>query len=134
MSNFKFTPKKGVLANVNAFVRATSATAALTAANGLAAAQFVNQAITDGLANAKVAEEMAMTNAARFFSEQLGEVVTVEDIREGNLSEKISEVSETSLILAAKKGQYRLEKEKAKLNKKIAKLEKKLALLKEEQK
>ena len=133
MSNFKFTPKKGVLVNVVSFVRASSATAAITAANGLAAAQFVNQAITDGLANAKVAEEMAMTNAARFFSEQLGEKITVQDIREGNLSEKISEASEATLIYAAKKGQHRRAKEEAKLQKKIDKLNRKIAALKGEE-
>ena len=133
MSNFKFTPKKGVLTNVASFVKASTATAAITAANGLAAAQFVNQAITDGLANAKVAEEMAMANAARFFSEQLGEVVSISDIREGNLSEKISEASEASLLFAAKKGQYRRAKEEAKLQKKIGKLNRKIAALKGEE-
>ena len=43
MSNFKFTPKRGVIANVQQFVRASTATAALTAANGLEAARFLNK-------------------------------------------------------------------------------------------
>lgn len=132
MSNFKFTPKKGVLSNVTAFVRSTTATAALTAANGLETAKFLNQIISDGLDNARGMEEMAMVNMAGFFSEQLGEKITVQDIREGNLSEKISEASETSLLFAAKKGQYRKAKEEMKLQKKIDKLNKKIAALKEQ--
>lgn len=134
MSNFKFTPKRGVIANVTSFVRASTATAALTATNGLVAAQFINKTITDGLATANGLEEMGMANISNFFSEQLGEEITVEDIREGNLAEKIEEANAPHRILAAKKGQYRKAKEEMKLNKKIAKLEKKLALLKGEQK
>lgn len=134
MSNFKFTPKRGVIANVTAFVRASTATAALTAANGLVAAQFINKSITDGLKVMEVAEEMAMNNVSNFFSEQLGEDISISDIREGNLAEKIEEANAPHRILAAKKGQYRKAKEEMKLQKKIDKLNKKLALLKEEQK
>ena len=134
MSNFKFTPKCGVLSNVKQFVRASTATAAITAANGLVLAQTLNKSITDGLATANAIEEMAMNNAANFLSEQLGEEINVEDIREGNLSEKISKANEINRILAVKKGQYRRAKEEAKLQKKLIKLNKKLALLKEEQK
>lgn len=132
MSNFKFTPKRGVIANVTSFVRASTATAALTAANGLVAAQFINKSITDGLKVMEVAEEMAMNNVSNFFSEQLGEDISISDIREGNLAEKIEEANAPHRILAAKKGQYRKAKEEAKLQKKISKLEKKLALLKEQ--
>lgn len=132
MSNFKFTPKRGVIANVTSFVRASTATAALTAANGLVAAQFINKSITDGLKVMEVAEEMAMNNVSNFFSEQLGEDISISDIREGNLAEKIEEANAPHRILAAKKGQYRKAKEEMKLNKKISKLEKKLALLKEQ--
>lgn len=132
MSNFKFTPKKGVIANVTSFVRASTATAALTATNGLVAAQFINKSITDGLKVMEVAEEMAMNNVSNFFSEQLGEDISISDIREGNLAEKIEEANAPHRILAAKKGQYRKAKEEMKLNKKISKLEKKLALLKEQ--
>ena len=134
MSNFKFTPKRGVIANVTSFVRASTATAALTAANGLVAAQFINKSITDGLKVMEVAEEMAMNNVSNFFSEQLGEDISISDIREGNLAEKIEEANAPHRILAAKKGQYRKAKEEMKLNKKISKLKKKLALLKKEQK
>jgi len=49
MSTFKFTPKKGVLANLRKSVRASTATAAVTASNGLRAAPTINKAITDGL-------------------------------------------------------------------------------------
>ena len=133
MSNFKFTPKKGVLSNVTAFVRSTTATAALTAANGLATAQLLNQAITDGLANAKVMEEMAMANAARFFTEQLGRKVTIQDIRDGNVTDLVEEANEINLIHAEKKGQFKIAKKQMKLNKKIAKLEKKIAALKGEE-
>lgn len=132
MSNFKFTPKRGVIANVTSFVRASTATAALTAANGLVAAQFINKSITDGLKVMEVAEEMAMNNVSNFFSEQLGEDISISDIREGNLAEKIEEANAPHRILAAKKGQHRKAKEEMKLNKKISKLEKKLALLKEQ--
>ena len=132
MSNFKFTPKRGVLSNVTSFVRATTATAALTAANGLAAAQSLNKSITDGLKMLDVAEEMAMANAARFFTEQLGRKVTITDIREGNVTELVEEANEINLIHAEKKGQFKIAKKQMKLNKKIAKLEKKLALLKEQ--
>lgn len=133
MSNFKFTPKRGVIANVTSFVRASTATAALTAANGLVAAQFINKSITDGLKVMEVAEEMAMNNVSNFFSEQLGEDISISDIREGNLAEKIEEANAPHRILAAKKGQYRKAKEEMKLNKKISKLEKKLAALKGEE-
>lgn len=133
MSNFKFTPKRGVIANVTSFVRASTATAALTAANGLVAAQFINKSITDGLKVMEVAEEMAMNNVSNFFSEQLGEDISISDIREGNLAEKIEEANAPHRILAAKKGQYRKAKEEMKLNKKIDKLNKKLALLKGEE-
>lgn len=132
MSNFKFTPKRGVIANVKQFVLASTSTAAITAANGLALAQTLNKTITDGLATANGLEEMGMANISNFFSEQLGEEITVEDIREGNLAEKIEEANAPHRILAAKKGQYRKAKEEMKLNKKISKLEKKLALLKEQ--
>lgn len=133
MSNFKFTPKRGVIANVTSFVRATTATAAITAANGLAFAQTLNKTITDGLATANALEEMAMNNVSNFLSEQLGEDISISDIREGNLAEKIEEANAPHRILAAKKGQYRKAKEEMKLNKKISKLEKKLALLKGEE-
>lgn len=133
MSNFKFTPKKGVLSNVRQFVLASTSTAAVTAANGLAVAQTINKIVTDGLDAVNTMEEMAMVNMAGFFSEQLGEKVTVQDIREGNLSEKISEASETSLLFAAKKGQYRKAKEEMKLQKKIDKLNRKIAALKGEE-
>lgn len=132
MSNFKFTPKRGVIANVTSFVRATTATAAITAANGLAFAQTLNKTITDGLATANALEEMAMNNVSNFLSEQLGEDISISDIREGNLAEKIEEANAPHRLLAAKKGQYRKAKEEMKLNKKISKLEKKLALLKEQ--
>lgn len=49
LSTFKFTPKKGVLANLRKSVRASTATAAVTASNGLRAAPTINKAITDGL-------------------------------------------------------------------------------------
>lgn len=133
MSNFKFTPKRGVIANVTSFVRASTATAAITAANGLVLAQTLNKTITDGLATANGLEEMGMANISNFFSEQLGEEITVEDIREGNLAEKIEEANAPHRILAAKKGQYRKAKEEMKLQKKIDKLNKKLALLKGEE-
>ena len=132
MSNFKFTPKKGVIANVTSFVRASTATAALTAANGLAFAQTLNKSITDGLATANGLEEMGMANISNFFSEQLGEEITVEDIREGNLAEKIEEANTPNRLLAAKKGQYRKAKEEMKLQKKIDKLNRKIAALKEQ--
>lgn len=132
MSNFKFTPKRGVIANVTSFVRASTATAALTAANGLAFAQTLNKTITDGLATANAMEEMAMNNVSNFFSEQLGEDISVSDIREGNLAEKIEEANTPNRLLAAKKGQYRKAKEEMKLQKKIDKLNKKIAALKEQ--
>lgn len=132
MSNFKFTPKRGVIANVTSFVRATSATAALTAANGLATAQLLNESITNGLKMVEVMEEMAMNNASNFLSEQLGKEISVEDIREGNLSELIEEANASNRAYAAKKGQYRLEKKQIKLQKKIDKLNKKIAALKEQ--
>lgn len=133
MSNFKFTPKRGVIANVTSFVRATTATAALTAANGLATAQLLNESITNGLKMVEVMEEMAMNNASNFLSEQLGKEISVEDIREGNLSELIEEANASNRAYAAKKGQYRLEKRQMKLNRKIEKLNKKLAALKGEE-
>lgn len=77
---------------------------------------------------------MVMNNVSNFLSEQLGEEVTVGDIREGDLSEKISKANEINRILAAKKGQFRLQKEQIKLQKKLEKLNKKMAALKEEQK
>ena len=132
MSNFKFTPKRGVIANVTSFVRASTATAALTAANGLAAAQALNKSITDGLKMLDVAEEMAMANAACFFTEQLGRKVTITDIREGNVTELVEEANEINLIHAEKKGQYKIAKRQMKLNRKIEKLNKKLAALKEQ--
>lgn len=132
MSNFNFTPKRGVIANVTSFVRASTATAALTAANGLVAAQFINKSITDGLKVMEVAEEMAMNNVSNFFSEQLGEDISISDIREGNLSEKIEEANAPHRILAAKKGQYRKAKEEMKLQKKLDKLNRKIAALKEQ--
>lgn len=132
MSNFKFTPKRGVLSNVTAFVRASTATAALSASNALETAQFINQAITDGLANARVMEEMAMANASNFFTKQLGKEVTIQDIRDGNVTDLVEEANTPNRILAAKEGQYQLEKKQMKLNKKIAKLEKKIAALKEQ--
>lgn len=133
MSNFKFTPKRGVIANVTSFVRATTATAAITAANGLATAQLLNESITNGLKMVEVMEEMAMNNASNFLSEQLGKEISVEDIREGNLSELIEEANASNRAYAAKKGQYRLEKRQMKLNRKIEKLNKKLAALKGEE-
>ena len=133
MSNFKFTPKRGVLHNVKQFLNATSATAALTATNGLVAAQFVNQAISDGLANAKVMEEMAMANASNFFTKQLGKEITIQDIRDGNVTDLVEEANTPNRILAAKEGQYQIEKRKVKLQKKIDKLNRKIAALKEQQ-
>lgn len=132
MSNFKFTPKRGVIANVTSFVRATTATAAITAANGLATAQLLNESITNGLKMVEVMEEMAMNNASNFLSEQLGKEISVEDIREGNLSELIEEANASNRAYAAKKGQYRLEKRQMKLNRKIEKLNKKIVALKEQ--
>ena len=133
MSNFKFTPKRGIIANVQQFVRATTATAAITAANGLATAQLLNESITNGLKMVEVMEEMAMNNASNFLSEQLGKEISVEDIREGNLSELIEEANASNRAYAAKKGQYRLEKRQMKLNRKIEKLNKKIAALKGEE-
>ena len=133
MSNFKFTPKKGVLSNVVSFVRASTATAALTAANGLEAARFLNKTITDGLATANAIEEMGMANAAIFFTKQLGKKVTITDIREGNLAELVEKANEINLTHAEKEGQYQIEKRKVKLGKKIAKLERKMAALKGEE-
>ena len=132
MSNFKFTPKKGVIANVKQFLNATSATAALTAANGLVAAQFINKSITDGLKMLDVAEEMAMANASNFFTKQLGKEITIQDIRDGNVTDLVEEANIPNRILAAKEGQYQIEKRKVKLQKKLNKLNKKLALLKGE--
>lgn len=129
MSNFKFTPKKGVLSNVKQFIHATTATAAITAANSLAAAQTLNKIVTDGLDAVNTMEEMAMENVASYFSEQLGEEITVEDIREGNLSEKISEANKEERLLAAQRGQLRIAKKRAKIQKKLEKINKKLALL-----
>lgn len=133
MSNFKFTPKRGVIANVTSFVRASTATAALTAANGLAAAQALNKSITDGLKMLDVAEEMAMANAARFFTEQLGRKVTIQDIRDGNVTDLVEEANEINLIHAEKKGQFKIAKKQVKLQKKIDKLNKKIAALKGEE-
>ena len=134
MSNFKFTPKKGVLANVQQFVRASTATAALTAVNGLETAQFINKSISDGLKALDVAEEMAMSNVSTFFTKQLGKRVSITDIREGNVTKLVEEANEKNLSYAEKEGQHRMAKEAVKIEKKIAKLEKKLLLLKEEQK
>lgn len=78
-------------------------------------------------------EEMAMNNASNFLSEQLGKEISVEDIREGNLSELIEEANASNRAYAAKKGQYRLEKRQMKLNRKIEKLNKKIAALKGEE-
>lgn len=135
MSNFKFTPKRGVIANVTSFVRASTATAALTAANGLVAAQFVNKTVTDGLKTLDVAEEMAMANVTNFFSEQLGVEVTIQDVRDGNVTELVEEANKEERILAAKRGQFKIAKKQIKLQKKIDKLNRKIAALKgEEQK
>ena len=134
MSNFKFTPKRGVIANVTSFVRASTATAALTAANGLVAAQFVNKTVTDGLKTLDVAEEMAMANVTNFFSEQLGVEVTIQDVRDGNVTELVEEANKEERILAAKRGQFKIAKKQMKLQKKIDKLNRKIAALKEEQK
>lgn len=133
MSNFKFTPKKGVMSNVTAFVRSTTATAALTAANGLVAAQFVNKTVTDGLKTLDVAEEMAMANVTNFFSEQLGVEVTIQDVRDGNVTELVEEANKEERILAAKRGQFKIAKKQMKLQKKINKLNKKIAALKGEE-
>ena len=133
MSNFKFTPKKGVIANVTAFVRASTATAAITAANGLETARFVNKSISDGLKALDVAEEMAMVNAAQFFTKQLGKKVSIQDIRDGNVTDLVAEASEKILSYAEKKGQHKRAKEEAKLNRKIAKLNRKIAALKGEE-
>ena len=134
MSNFKFTPKRGVIANVTSFVRASTATAALTAANGLVAAQFVNKTVTDGLKTLDVAEEMAMANVTNFFSEQLGVEVPIQDVRDGNVTELVEEANKEERILAAKRGQFKIAKKQMKLQKKIDKLNRKIAALKEEQK
>lgn len=133
MSNFKFTPKRGVIANVTSFVRASTATAALTAANGLVAAQFVNKTVTDGLKTLDVAEEMAMANVTNFFSEQLGVEVTIQDVRDGNVTELVEEANKEERILAAKRGQFKIAKKQIKLQKKIDKLNKKIAALKGEE-
>lgn len=132
MSNFKFTPKRGVLSNVKQFVSATTATAALTAANGLVAAQFVNKTVTDGLKTLDVAEEMAMANVTNFFSEQLGVEVTIQDVRDGNVTELVEEANKEERILAAKRGQFKIAKKQMKLQKKIDKLNRKIAALKGE--
>lgn len=132
MSNFKFTPKKGVLSNVRQFVLASTSTAAITAANGLAMAQTINKIVTDGLDAVNTMEEMAMENVANYFTKQLGEEITVEDIREGNLSEKISEANREERLLAAQRGQLRIAKKRAKIQKKLEKINKKLAALKEQ--
>lgn len=134
MSNFKFTPKKGILSNVKQFVLSSTATAALTAANGLVAAQFVNKTVTDGLKTLDVAEEMAMANVTNFFSEQLGVEVTIQDVRDGNVTELVEEANKEERILAAKRGQFKIAKKQIKLQKKIDKLNRKIAALKEEQK
>ena len=63
MSTFKFTPKKGVLANLRKSVRASTATAAVTASNGLRAAPTINKAITDGLDSFN----MAVTDVLDYF-------------------------------------------------------------------
>ena len=133
MSNFKFTPKKGVLSNIKKFISASTSTAAITAANGLALAQTLNKAITDGLATANAIEEMGMKNISNFLSEQLGKEISIDDIREGNLSELIEEANASNRAYAAKKGQYKLQKKQAKLQGKINKLEKKIAALKGEE-
>ena len=133
MSNFKFTPKRGVIANVTSFVRASTATAALTAANGLVAAQFVNKTVTDGLKTLDVAEEMAMANVTNFFSEQLGVEVTIQDVRDGNVTELVEEANKEERILAAKRGQFKIAKKQIKLQKKIDKLNRKIAALKGEE-
>ena len=133
MSNFKFTPKKGVIANVTQFVRASTATAALTAVNGLALAQTINKSISDVLKALDVAEEMAMVNAAQFFTKQLGKKVSIQDIRDGNVTDLVAEASEKILSYAEKKGQHKRAKEEAKLNRKIAKLNRKIAALKGEE-
>lgn len=135
MSNFKFTPKKGILSNVKQFVLSSTATAALTAANGLVAAQFVNKTVTDGLKTLDVAEEMAMANVTNFFSEQLGVEVTIQDVRDGNVTELVEEANKEERILAAKRGQFKIAKKQMKLQKKLDKLNRKITALKgEEQK
>ena len=132
MSNFKFTPKRGVLSNVKQFVSATTTTAALTAANGLVAAQFINKTVTDGLKTLDVAEEMAMANVTNFFSEQLGVEVTIQDVRDGNVTELVEEANKEERILAAKRGQFKIAKKQMKLQKKLDKLNRKIAALKEQ--
>lgn len=133
MSNFKFTPKKGILSNVNSFVKNTVATAAVSASNGLAFAQTLNKTITDGLATVDVLEEMAMANASNFFSEQLGKEVTIQDIRDGNVTELVEEANKNERIYAAKKGKYKFAKKAIKLQKKLDKLNKKFADLQSKQ-
>lgn len=133
MSNFKFTPKRGVIANVKQFVLASTSTAALTAANGLVAAQFVNKTVTDGLKTLDVAEEMAMANVTNFFSEQLGVEVTIQDVRDGNVTELVEEANKEERILAAKRGQFKIAKKQMKLQKKLDKLNRKIAALKGEE-
>lgn len=132
MSNFKFTPKRGVIANVKQFVSATAATAALSASNALVAAQFVNKTVTDGLKTLDVAEEMAMANVTNFFSEQLGVEVTIQDVRDGNVTELVEEANKEERILAAKRGQFKIAKKQMKLQKKLDKLNRKIAALKEQ--
>lgn len=133
MSNFKFTPKRGVLSNVKQFVSATAATAALSASNALVAAQFVNKTVTDGLKTLDVAEEMAMANVTNFFSEQLGVEVTIQDVRDGNVTELVEEANKEERILAAKRGQFKIAKKQMKLQKKLDKLNRKIAALKEQE-
>lgn len=87
-------------------------------------------AVTDVLDYFDRAEEMAMENVADFFSEQLGEKVTVQDIREGNPSEKIEEASKASRLLAVRRGQLRKAREEMelqKVQKELNELEKKIA-------
>ena len=87
-------------------------------------------AVTDVLDYFDRAEEMAMENVADFFSEQLGEKVTVQDIREGNLSEKIEEASKAARLLAVRRGQLRKAREEMelqKVQKELNELEKKIA-------
>ncbi len=74
-----------------------------------------------------------MANASNFFSEQLGKEVTIQDIRDGNVTELVEEANKNERIYAAKKGKYKFAKKAIKLQKKLDKLNKKFADLQSKQ-
>ena len=134
MNKLNFTPRKGILANGKAFARDTIAASAYAANNALRFAEFANQGISDALISANVLREEGMTKFAELLSEQLGRVITVKDLRKGNLDKIIAKSSEMDLALAAKKGQIKLAKKAIKTQKKMEKLNEELLRLKEKQK